>query len=174
MENIIWQSLWDEWRRVSHATPIGGPSCFITRQLPFLSERIRGVKQWQATNLSKVATQWHGWELNPQPSSYKAELFLQSHVAIMSMLCRCVQCLMVNLLIVRRNAPTPQISKIRGPQKLHLQITGKWWQIEQNLRFRIGGLHLTLKLWPNDDRDLTKTFIKILENRGRTFERWKF
>ena len=54
---------------------------FITRQLSFFSERIRGVKQWQVNNLSRVATQWHGWELNPQPSSYKAELFPLSHGA---------------------------------------------------------------------------------------------
>ena len=55
---------------------------FITRQLSFFSERIRGVKQWQASNLSRVATQWHGRELNPQPSSYKAELFPLSHGAL--------------------------------------------------------------------------------------------
>ena len=59
---------------------------FITRQLSFFSERIRGVKQCQASNLSRVATQWHGRELNPQPSSYKAELFPLSHGALVSFL----------------------------------------------------------------------------------------
>ena len=50
-------------------------------QLSFFSDRIRGVKQWQTSNfnLSRVATQWHEWELNPQPSSYKAVLFPLSH-----------------------------------------------------------------------------------------------
>ena len=45
----------------------------IESQLLFFSERLRDVKQWQVTNLSRVATQRHAaWELNPQPSSYKA------------------------------------------------------------------------------------------------------
>ena len=29
--------------------------------------------------LVPVALQWHGWELNPHSSSYKAELFPLSH-----------------------------------------------------------------------------------------------
>ena len=33
---------------------------FITRQLSFFSEWIKGEKQWQASNLSRVATQRHG------------------------------------------------------------------------------------------------------------------
>ena len=28
---------------------------------------------------SRVATQWRGWELSPQSSSYRAEFFPQSH-----------------------------------------------------------------------------------------------
>ena len=46
---------------------------FVTRQLSFFREWIRGVRQCQASNLSKVATHWHGWELNPQPSCYQAD-----------------------------------------------------------------------------------------------------
>ena len=32
--------------------------------------------------LVQVAMQWHGWELNPQPSRYKAQLFPLSHGAL--------------------------------------------------------------------------------------------
>ena len=45
----------------------------VTRQLSFFREWIRGVRQCQASNLSRVATQWHGWELNPQHSCYEAD-----------------------------------------------------------------------------------------------------
>ena len=38
-----------------------------------VSERFRGVRPCQANNWSKVATQWHGRELNPEPSCYKAD-----------------------------------------------------------------------------------------------------
>ena len=47
---------------------------FITRQLSFTSERNRGVRQWRSSNLSRGGTQWHGWELYPQPPSYKCRL----------------------------------------------------------------------------------------------------
>ena len=64
---------------------------FITRQLSFFSERIRGVLQWQASNLYRVTTQWHMWGLNPQPSSFKAELFPLRHATLQHNL-RCSWC----------------------------------------------------------------------------------
>ena len=56
----------------------------------------------QASNLSRGATHSHEWELNPQPSSYKAELFAVSHwsfengtrsngsMTIYRLFCRCL------------------------------------------------------------------------------------
>ena len=40
---------------------------------------VNELRQCEASNLSRVAMQRHGWELNPQPSRYKAELFPLSH-----------------------------------------------------------------------------------------------
>ena len=37
------------------------------------------MRQWQANNLSRIATQLHEWGLNPQPSTYKAEIFALSY-----------------------------------------------------------------------------------------------
>ena len=78
-----------KWRQIYQNFVLGGKNakCWtllicITCQLSFFSEQIRDVKQRQASNLSRVAAQWHGWELNPQRSSYKAELFPLSRGAL--------------------------------------------------------------------------------------------
>ena len=74
--------IWQQKRGVNFATRHDGSMNgdhvwklinFTTRQLSFLSERISGMRQWQSSNLPRVATQWHGWELNPRSSSYIAE-----------------------------------------------------------------------------------------------------
>ena len=54
---------------------------FITRQLSFFCKRIRGVKQWQASNLSRDATQWHWWVafyLDHVILFYKSKSYLSS------------------------------------------------------------------------------------------------